>query len=204
MINLHFHICPLSSSCSVPAESKPLRADGHANGHANPAFLLRKQDQDHLVKTSGGPDLSGEFHVSRVQQQTKPNFVFMCISTQRNASPRPSPSPSTLSRKTIACPAGKAPPIPAHSAAPMERKAPPQKQPLKSTQRQCSPQGLSLPPFKSEQKQRQAPPPPSGPPPSLCTKSQAQQSQESKHRPDPPKRPPPPCPVSHKSLVSVL
>lgn len=128
----------------------------------------------------------------------------MCISTQGKPSPHPSPSPSTLSRNAIAPPAGKPPPIPAHSAEQKERNTPFQKQPLNSTQRQCSPQGLSLPPFKSEQKQRQAPAPPSGPPPSLCTKTQAQQSQVSKHRPDPPKRPPPPCPVSNKSLVSVL
>ncbi|XP_075897617.1 disintegrin and metalloproteinase domain-containing protein 19-like isoform X2 [Nelusetta ayraudi] len=164
---------PLKSSaqppvpvCSVPIESKPLCADSHANGHTNPAFLLKKQDRGHLGKPS----------------------------------PHPSPSPSTLSRNAIAPPAGKPPPIPAHSAEQKERNTPFQKQPLNSTQRQCSPQGLSLPPFKSEQKQRQAPAPPSGPPPSLCTKTQAQQSQVSKHRPDPPKRPPPPCPVSNKSL----
>lgn len=47
---LYGYICLFSRSCSVPADSKPVYADGHVNGHANPAFLLKKQDMDHLVK----------------------------------------------------------------------------------------------------------------------------------------------------------
>ena len=31
-------------------EGKPLYADAHVNGHANPTFLLKQQDSDHLVK----------------------------------------------------------------------------------------------------------------------------------------------------------
>lgn len=54
MFDHHFNICPLSPSCSVP-ESKPLQADSNVNGHANPAFLLKKQNQDCLVKTFDEP-----------------------------------------------------------------------------------------------------------------------------------------------------
>ncbi|XP_061644136.1 disintegrin and metalloproteinase domain-containing protein 19 [Phyllopteryx taeniolatus] len=43
-------------SCSIPAEAKPLHADGHVNGHTNPTFLLKKQDSDQQGKSS--PHLS--------------------------------------------------------------------------------------------------------------------------------------------------
>ncbi|KAM3613143.1 uncharacterized protein V6R79_021352 [Siganus canaliculatus] len=45
---------PPVPSCSVPAESKSLYADGDVNGHANPAFLLKK-DSEHLGKSSPRP-----------------------------------------------------------------------------------------------------------------------------------------------------
>ncbi|XP_034545260.1 disintegrin and metalloproteinase domain-containing protein 19 isoform X2 [Notolabrus celidotus] len=49
---------PPVPTCSVPVESKPLCADGHVNGHTNPTFLLKKQDSDHLVKSSPRPSPS--------------------------------------------------------------------------------------------------------------------------------------------------
>lgn len=43
-------VCVLTLRCSIPVEAKPLHVDSHVNGHANPAFLLKKQDSDRLVK----------------------------------------------------------------------------------------------------------------------------------------------------------
>ncbi|KAM7000842.1 disintegrin and metalloproteinase domain-containing protein 19 [Tautogolabrus adspersus] len=45
---------PPVPACSVPVEGKPLCADGHTN----PTFLLKKQDPDHLVKSSPHPSPS--------------------------------------------------------------------------------------------------------------------------------------------------
>ncbi|XP_061757855.1 disintegrin and metalloproteinase domain-containing protein 19 isoform X1 [Nerophis ophidion] len=36
-------------SCSVPVEARPLHAEVHVNGHANPTFLLKKQDSGRQV-----------------------------------------------------------------------------------------------------------------------------------------------------------
>lgn len=52
MMSLYFSIYALTLSCSVPVEGKPLYAGGHVSGHANPAFLLKTQDSDHLVMKS--------------------------------------------------------------------------------------------------------------------------------------------------------
>ncbi|XP_070692876.1 disintegrin and metalloproteinase domain-containing protein 19 [Pempheris klunzingeri] len=49
---------PPVPSCSVPVNSKPLCADSHVNGHTNPTFLLKKQDSDHLGKSSPRPSPS--------------------------------------------------------------------------------------------------------------------------------------------------
>ncbi len=50
MVGLYLSICALTLSCSVPVEAKSLHSDGQVIGHANPTFLLKKQDSDHLVK----------------------------------------------------------------------------------------------------------------------------------------------------------
>lgn len=50
MMGPYLSVCVLTLSCSVPVEGKPLHADGQVSGHANPTFLLKKQDSDHLVK----------------------------------------------------------------------------------------------------------------------------------------------------------
>lgn len=145
-------------------------------------------------------------HSSALHEYSNKNSwtLFSLHLLQGNSSPRPIPSSSALSRHATVRPAGKPPPVPAYSAEQKEQNT--QMQPLNSNQRQRSPQGLSLPPFKSEQKRNQAPPPPSGPPPltSLCTKPQAKHLLVPKHRPDPPRRPPPPCPVSNPSLVNIF
>lgn len=50
MMSTYFWICVLHLSVSVPIEDKPLCADSQVNGHANPTFLLKKQDSSHLVR----------------------------------------------------------------------------------------------------------------------------------------------------------
>ncbi|KAK7922581.1 hypothetical protein WMY93_009483 [Mugilogobius chulae] len=49
---------PPVPSCSVPVEVKPLNDSSHINGHANPTFLLKKQETDQLSKSSPGPSPS--------------------------------------------------------------------------------------------------------------------------------------------------
>ncbi|GAA6226342.1 disintegrin and metalloproteinase domain-containing protein 19 [Lates japonicus] len=49
---------PPAPNCSVPVEGKSVFADGHVNGHANPTFLLKKQQSDHSVKSSPHPSPS--------------------------------------------------------------------------------------------------------------------------------------------------
>lgn len=128
------------------------------------------------------------------------------ILSQEKSSARPSPSCPTRPRHAVVRPAVKPPPVPVNAAEQMEQMDQPWTQPVTSPQRQCSPQGYTLPPFTSEQRKNQAPPPTSGPPPvpSLDTKSHLQHSAIPKPRPDPPNRPPPPCPVKKPSLVNFL
>ncbi|XP_022077650.2 disintegrin and metalloproteinase domain-containing protein 19 [Acanthochromis polyacanthus] len=49
---------PPVPNCSVPIEGKPLHTDDNVNGHTNPTFLLKKQDSNHLGKTSPRPNAS--------------------------------------------------------------------------------------------------------------------------------------------------
>lgn len=130
-------------------------------------------------------------------------LYYPCILSKGKPSPRPSPACPTQSRHAIVRPAVKPPPVPVQAAEQKEQMAQTRTQPVTSPQRQYAPQGYTLPPFTSEQRQSQAPPPLSGPPPvpSLDTKSRSQHSAVPKSRPDPPSRPPPPCPVKKPSLV---
>ncbi|XP_072295879.1 disintegrin and metalloproteinase domain-containing protein 19 isoform X2 [Eucyclogobius newberryi] len=49
---------PPVPSCSVPVEVKPLNDCCQVNGHANPTFLLKKQETYQMVKSSPGPSPS--------------------------------------------------------------------------------------------------------------------------------------------------
>ncbi|XP_053735855.1 disintegrin and metalloproteinase domain-containing protein 19 isoform X1 [Synchiropus splendidus] len=78
---------PPVPSCSVPVEAKPLQPDAHANGHANPTFLLRNQDSETLGKSS--PRL----RPTVVRPTVKPPPVPVCAATQNKI------PPETTSRK---------------------------------------------------------------------------------------------------------
>ncbi|XP_011609122.2 disintegrin and metalloproteinase domain-containing protein 19 [Takifugu rubripes] len=74
-------LSPLKSSapppvpnCSIPVEGKPLCADSQVSGHANPAFLLKKQELDRVSKPSPHPSPS-------------------CSTQSRNAPTRPGVKP---------------------------------------------------------------------------------------------------------------
>ncbi|XP_020782886.2 LOW QUALITY PROTEIN: disintegrin and metalloproteinase domain-containing protein 19 [Boleophthalmus pectinirostris] len=45
---------PPVPSCSVPVDGKPLNDSSHVSGHANPTFLLKKQETDLLGRSSPG------------------------------------------------------------------------------------------------------------------------------------------------------
>lgn len=120
------------------------------------------------------------------------------ILRQSKASPDSSPSCSTQSGNAPARLEVKPPPVPAGKG----ELAQPQLRPVTTTQRQSSPQVKTLPPVKSEQKQKHARPPPLGFLASLGPKNNSQPSAVPKPRPDPPTRPPPPCPVNQPLLVT--
>ncbi|XP_038555908.1 disintegrin and metalloproteinase domain-containing protein 19-like [Micropterus salmoides] len=159
-------------TCSVPVEGKPLYAGGHVSGHANPAFLLKTQDSDHLGKSSPRPSPSCQTRSRHaiVRPAVKPPPVPAYASEQKEQTPQPKIQPEASTKRQY------------------------------SPQTYTSPtvKNAQL----AEQKRNQAPPPPSGPPPipSLELKSHSQCSAVPKPRPDPPNRPPPPCPVNKPSV----
>ncbi|KAF3838099.1 hypothetical protein F7725_009867, partial [Dissostichus mawsoni] len=158
---------PPVPSCSVPVEGKPLHADVHVNGHANPTFLLKKQDSDNLVKKPF-PTETGK------------------------SSPRPSPSCSSRSRNAIVRPAVKPPPVPLYAA--VQREQTPQRQ--CSPQGYTPPSAKSVQ-LSEQRRNQAPPPPPAPPHlPSNDAKTHSQHSAAPKTRPDPPNRPPPPLPVN--------
>ncbi|XP_039974933.1 disintegrin and metalloproteinase domain-containing protein 19 [Xiphias gladius] len=162
---------PPVPNCSVPVEGKPFYADGHVNGHANPTFLLKKQQSDHLVKSSPhpSPSCSTRSRHAIVRPAVKPPPIPAYAAEKKEQTPQPQIQPA---------------PSPQRQCSP-QAYAP---RPFKSAQL-------------TEQRQDRAPPPPSGPPPlpSLDPKSCSQPSAVPKTRPDPPNRPPPPCPVTRPS-----
>ncbi|XP_035017449.1 disintegrin and metalloproteinase domain-containing protein 19 [Hippoglossus stenolepis] len=115
---------PPVPSCSVPVEAKPLHADGHLNGHANPTFFLKKQPSDPLVKAPACPSPSSSTRSRHaiVRPAVKPPPVPVkpqnqpVSSPQRQISPQaytPPPLKSALptkQRKTWAPPPTSGPP----------------------------------------------------------------------------------------------
>ncbi|XP_059202750.1 disintegrin and metalloproteinase domain-containing protein 19 [Centropristis striata] len=103
---------PPVPSCSVPVESKPLHPDIHINGHANPTFLLKKQDPDHLGKSSPRPSPSSSTRSKHaiVRPAGKPPPVPAYAAEQRQQTTQPVAAPQRQSS-----PQGYTPP-PAKSA----------------------------------------------------------------------------------------
>ncbi|XP_049898058.1 disintegrin and metalloproteinase domain-containing protein 19 [Epinephelus moara] len=142
-------------TCSVPVDNKPLFADGHVNGHANPTFLLKKQDPDHLGKSSPrpSPSCSTRSRNAIVRPAVKPPPVPAyaaeqtpqpVASSQRQYSPQGYTPPPVKSaqlsqqRRTQAPPPPSGPPpLPSlhaktnsqHSAVPKPRPDPPSRPP---------------------------------------------------------------------------
>lgn len=63
---------PPAQSCSPPAEAKPLQGDAHVNGHANPAFLLKKQDSLGKSTPCSSPSCSTRPRHAIVRPAVKP------------------------------------------------------------------------------------------------------------------------------------
>ncbi|XP_037636668.1 disintegrin and metalloproteinase domain-containing protein 19 [Sebastes umbrosus] len=156
-------------NCSVLVEGKPLCADSHVSGHANPTFFLKKQDSDHLGKPSPSPSPSGSTRSRHaiVRPAVKPPPVPAYAAEQRGSTPKPQIQPPVDKQHS---PQGYTPP-PAKSAQ------------LTEQRRNQAPPPPSGPP----------------PLPSLDAKTHSQHSAVPKPRPDPPNRPPPPCPVNKPS-----
>ncbi|XP_053285079.1 disintegrin and metalloproteinase domain-containing protein 19 isoform X2 [Pleuronectes platessa] len=166
---------PPVPSCSVPVEAKPLQADCHLNGHANPTFLLKKQPSDRLVKAPACPSPSSSTRSRQaiVRPAVKPPPVPVYAADQKERTPEPQHQPVSSPQRQISPQAYTPPPL---------KSAPPTKQ-----------------------RKTWAPPLPSGPPfvPSQIPKGHLTPSAAAKHRPDPPNRPPPPLPVNRSSVDQV-
>ncbi|XP_029918400.1 disintegrin and metalloproteinase domain-containing protein 19 [Myripristis murdjan] len=162
---------------SVSTEAKPLHADGHATGHANPTFLLKRQDSDRLGKSSPRPSPS-------------------CPSRPRHAIVRPTVKPPPIPAYAVGH-REKETQAQNQPQVSFQRQGSPQ-----SCSAPQSPAPLILPHMAQQRgAQAQVPPPPSVPPPlpSLDPKLHLSSSSLPKPRPDPPTRPPPPCPVNKPS-----
>ncbi|KAM9357468.1 disintegrin and metalloproteinase domain-containing protein 19 [Symphorus nematophorus] len=138
---------PPVPSCSVPIESKALYADSHVNGHANPTFLLKKQDSDHLGKSSPrpSPSCSTRSRHDIVRPAVKPPPVPAYAAEQKEQKPQPVATPQRQSspqvytpppfksdqrRKQAPPPPSGPPPLPLqHSAVSKPRPDPPNRPP---------------------------------------------------------------------------
>ncbi|XP_034070841.1 disintegrin and metalloproteinase domain-containing protein 19 [Gymnodraco acuticeps] len=140
---------PPVPSCSVPVDGKPLHADVHVNGHANPTFLLKKQDSDNLGKSSPrpSPSCSSLSRNAIVRPAVKPPPVPLYAAVQREQTPQRQCSPQGYtppSAKSVQLSEqrrNQAPPAPPHlpsndakthsqhSAAPKARPDPPNRPP---------------------------------------------------------------------------
>ncbi|XP_071362810.1 disintegrin and metalloproteinase domain-containing protein 19 [Trachinotus anak] len=164
---------PPVPNCSAQAEGKPVSADGHVNGHANPTFLLKRHPPDHLVKSSprSSPSSSTRSRHGIVRPAVKPPPVPAYPAVQKEQTPQPQIQPVASPQRQYS-PQAYTPP------------------PFKSVQL-------------TEEKQNRVPPPPPSEPPPLPFQDHKNHSLPSaapKPRPGPPKRPPPLCPVYRPSV----
>ncbi|KAM9850110.1 disintegrin and metalloproteinase domain-containing protein 19 [Aulostomus maculatus] len=90
---------PPVPSCSVTVEAKPLHASSQVNGHANPTFLLKKQESDHLGRSSPrpSPSCSTRSRHSIVRPAVKPPPIpaYAAEQIQPEAIPQTRTSPHT-------------------------------------------------------------------------------------------------------------
>ncbi|XP_078145148.1 disintegrin and metalloproteinase domain-containing protein 19 [Centroberyx gerrardi] len=160
---------PPAPNSAGPAEAKPLHADGHATGHANPTFLLKRQDSDRLGKSS--PRSRHSIVRPTVKPPPIPAYAAEQREIQAQAQMQPQASVQTQgSPQSYTPPHSRPPPTPSHM-----------------TQQRGTQAQAPLPP---------SVPPPL---PSLDSKPHPSPSAPPKPRPDPPNRPPPPCPVNRPS-----
>ncbi|XP_056295914.1 disintegrin and metalloproteinase domain-containing protein 19 [Pseudoliparis swirei] len=145
---------PPMSSCAVPVEVKP-QADGPVSGHANPIFLLKKRDSDHLAKPSSGPSpsCSTRSRSAAVRPAVKPPHV---PAAQEEQTPQ-IPTPQTQIQNQIQIqnqPVDKRRSPPSQLPEQRRNKAPP------------PPSGRPpLPPSDTKPQPKPRPDPPSRPPP---------------------------------------
>ncbi|XP_068444755.1 disintegrin and metalloproteinase domain-containing protein 19 isoform X2 [Clinocottus analis] len=158
---------PISRS-AVPVEGK-LLVDGHVSGHANPIFLLKKQDSDHLGKPSPrpSPSCSTRSRLAIVRPAVKPPPVPAYAAEQKEPTPEPQIQP--VDRRCS--PQGYTPPLVKSAQLTVQKR------------NQAPPPPSGRPPLPSLDAKTHHP----------------KQSLEPKPRPDPPNRPPPPCPVNRLS-----
>ncbi|XP_036932863.1 disintegrin and metalloproteinase domain-containing protein 19 [Acanthopagrus latus] len=86
---------------SVPIEDKPLCADSQVNGHANPTFLLKKQDSSHLGKSSPrpSPSCSTRSRHAIVRPAVKPPPVPAYAAEQKRQMAHPQAQPAAFPQR---------------------------------------------------------------------------------------------------------
>nr|XP_046262723.1 disintegrin and metalloproteinase domain-containing protein 19 [Scatophagus argus] len=136
---------PPTATCSVPVEGKPLYADVHENGHANPTFLIKKHGSDHLGKSSPRPSPSRArpaivrpagkpppvpAHATQQKERTSQAQIQLVASPQRPYSPQAyTPSPFKSEQRRNQAPPPSPLPHTEHSAVPKPRPDPPNRPP---------------------------------------------------------------------------
>ncbi|KAG7241821.1 hypothetical protein INR49_024791 [Caranx melampygus] len=86
---------PPLPKCSPRAEGRPECVDSHVNGHTNPTFLLKKQQPDHLVKSSPhpSPSCSARSRHSIVRPAVKPPPIPAYAAQKQEQMPQPQIQP---------------------------------------------------------------------------------------------------------------
>ncbi|XP_042275574.1 disintegrin and metalloproteinase domain-containing protein 19 isoform X1 [Thunnus maccoyii] len=139
---------------SVPVKTKPLHVDSHVIGHANPTFLLKKQESDHLGKSS--PHLSPSCptrprhaivrpavkpppipayaaekreHQAQIQPDASSQSQYSPQAHTQSSTPFKSPQLAEQRRKDRAPPPPSGPTHPLPSTAPKSRPDPPNRPP---------------------------------------------------------------------------
>ncbi|KAI3351256.1 hypothetical protein L3Q82_005810 [Scortum barcoo] len=150
---------PPVPNCSVPVAGKSLHPDSQVNGHANPTFLLKNQNSDHLGKSSPRPSPSCPTRGNAITrpavkpppipayatgQKEPPPQIHPVAAAQRQYSPQAYTPPSLKSAQLTKQTRNQAPPPPSgppplpsvdaktrsqHSTAPKPIPAPPSRPP---------------------------------------------------------------------------
>ncbi|KAJ0002387.1 hypothetical protein NQD34_007536 [Periophthalmus magnuspinnatus] len=122
---------PPVPSCSVPVEVKPSNDSSHVSGHANPTFLLKKQNMDQLGKSSpsASPSSASRSRHAFVRPEVKPPPVPAYETDTSSHSQTKETTQISVKSTQKKPPVPRPPPVPPPSLPPNPRPAPPSRPP---------------------------------------------------------------------------